>query len=156
VLLHDAGAAVLTPNDHIMENGGGQIRLGLDLSKKQKLLDSLSVEAGWMLTMARTRGIDGWQTAQGFTSAIYAGYGHFAIFNEFYSGQPGEPLTYGDAFYTKKFYDRLDMMWKAFNAKGLTGQFIFSIHRTPGYTSNQEAFRLTYDLGRPKIAKFKN
>ena len=104
LLLHDAGAAVLIPDDHISENGGAQIRLGLDLSKKQHLLDSLSIEAGWMLTMARTRGLDGWQTAQGFISGIYASYKSFAIFNEFYDGQPGEYLTYGDSFYTKKFY----------------------------------------------------
>ena len=28
VLLHDAGAAILTPDDHIMENGGAQIHAG--------------------------------------------------------------------------------------------------------------------------------
>jgi len=37
----------------------------------------------------------------------------------------------------------------------LRGQFVLSIHRTPGYTSNQEAFRITYDLGRKVIATLK-
>lgn len=154
LLLHDAGAAVLLPDDHIMENGGAQVRLGLDFSKKQHLLDSLSIEAGDMLTANRTRGIDGWQTSNGLVVSIYASYQHFAIQNEFYGGQPAQDVTYGDSFYQKKFYDRLDMMWNAFNAKGLTGQFILSVHRTPGFTSNQEAFRLTYQLGRRKIATF--
>jgi hypothetical protein len=156
VLLHDAGAAILLPDDHIVENGGAEILLGLDLTKKQKLLDSLTIEAGWMITMARERGVDGWQTGQGFMSNIYASYGKFSLRNEFYGGQPGEALTYGDTFYTKKFYDRLDLMWNAFNAKGLKGQFILSVHRTPGFTSNQEAFRISYDLGRRRIATFRN
>ena len=154
VLLHDAGAAVLTPDDHISENGGVQVRLGLDLSKKQTLLDSLTIEAGYMITFARVRGIDGWQSSKGFVSSIYGGFGHFAFLNEFYDGDPAQSITYGDSFYQRKFYDRLDLMWSAFNAKGLRGQFIFSIHRTPGFTSNQEAFRLTYDLGRKVIARF--
>jgi len=155
LLLHDAGAAVLLPNDHIMENGGAEILLGLDLTKKQTLLDSLTLQAGWMMTMARVRGLDGWQTGQGFMSNIYGSFGHFAVRNEFYSGQPGQALSYGDTFYTKKFYNRLDLIWSAFNARGLKGQFVLSIHRTPGFTSNQEAFRVTYDLGRRKIATFK-
>ncbi|MBS1530339.1 MAG: hypothetical protein JSU01_08525 [Bacteroidetes bacterium] len=155
VLLHDAGAAILLPDDHIVENGGLQLRLGLDLSKKQHLLDSLTIEAGYMETLSRERGFDGWQTSNGFIMNIYASWGRFSILNEFYDGQPGQALTFGDAFYTEKFYDRLDMMFNAFNAKGLTGQFILSVHRTPGFTSNQEAFRLTYNLGRRKIAQFK-
>jgi len=155
VLLHDAGAAVLTPDDHISENGGIQGLLGLDLTKSQKLLDSLSVEAGDMLTLGRVRGLDGWQTSNGFVLKIYAAYKQFAILNEFYDGQPAQVLTYGDSFYQKKFYDRLDLMFNAFNAKGLRGQFIFSVHRTPGFTSNQEAFRLTYDLGRTVVARIK-
>jgi hypothetical protein len=156
VLLHDAGAAILTPDDHIDENGGVQALLGLDLSKKQKLLDSLSIETGDMLTLGRVRGFDGWQKSNGFVLKIYASYRQFAIMNEFYDGQPAQVLTYGDSFYQKKFYDRLDMMFNAFNARGLKGQFVLSVHRTPGFTSNQEAFRLTYDLGRRVLARLKD
>jgi len=156
LLLHDAGAAVLTADDHIQENGGGQVRLGLDLSKKQSFLDSLTIEAGGMINLHRVRGLDGWQTPKGFVASVYASYKTFAILDEFYSGQEGTLVTFGDSFYEKKFYNRLDLMWSAFNAKGLKGQFIFSVHRTPGFTSNQEAFRVTYDLGRKVIARFKD
>ena len=76
-------------------------------------------------------------------------------FDEFYAGQ-GSTINYGDAFYEKKFYDRLDLMFTPFLANRLKGQFILSIHRTPGFTSNQEAFRITYDLGRKIIARFKD
>ncbi len=154
VLLHDAGAAILLPDDHIVENGGAQVLMGIDLSRRQKLLDSLTIGAGTLVTLDRERGLNGWQSSSGFMLDIYAGFGHFAVHDEFYDGQPGKGLTYADAFYTKRFYNRLDLMWNAFNAKGLTGKFVLSIHRTPGYTSNQEVFRVTYDLGRRKLASF--
>jgi hypothetical protein len=153
LLLHDAGAAILTPNDHIMDNGGAQIRLGVDLSHKT-FLDSLSIEAGGMVSLERTRGVDQLQTPTGFIASAYLGYGRFAIFDEFYKGK-GSHILYGDSFYEKTTYNRIDFILTPFVANRLTGQLIFSVHRTPGYTSNQEAFRLTYDLGRRVIARFK-
>ncbi|HEY4322996.1 MAG TPA: hypothetical protein VGN20_03390 [Mucilaginibacter sp.] len=155
MLEHNAGAAILTPDDHIQDNGGAQVRLGLDFSKKQHLLDSLSIEAGGMMSLERTRGVDGLQTPLGFVSSLYASHGRFAIFDEFYIGE-GSHINFGDSFYSKHFYNRLDFIITPFSAHGLRGQFVFTIHRDPGYTSNQEAFRVTYDLGRKVIAKFKN
>ncbi len=85
------GAAVLTPDDHILENGGVQVRLGLDLTKKQKLLDSLTIEAGDMITFARVRGIDGWQTVKGICIKLLCRLtDNLAILNEFYDGQPAQ------------------------------------------------------------------
>jgi hypothetical protein len=153
-LMHDAGAEILLPTDHINDNGAGQVRLGLDFTHRQRLLDSLSFEAGGMISLERARGVNGFKTPAGFVASAYASYGRFAAFNEFYAGQ-GSIIDYGDSFYEKKFYDRLDLIFTPFSAAGLKGSFIFSIHRTPGYTSNQEAFRVTYDLGRKVIARFK-
>ena len=152
MLLHDAGAAILTPNDHIMDNGGAQVRLGLDFSHKT-VLDSLSFEAGGMTSLERTRGVDQLQTPKGFVASAYLSYWRLAVFNEFYAGQ-GSHILYGDSFYEKKFYNRLDFIITPFVASRLRGQFIFTVHKTPGFTSNQEAFKLTYDLGRRKIATF--
>jgi hypothetical protein len=154
-LMHDAGAAILLPTDHIGDNGGIQVRLGLDFSKKQHASDSLSFEAGFMTSLERTRGVDNLQSPIGFVASAYASHGRFSVFNEFYAGQ-GSHITYGDAFYEKKFYNRLDLMYAPFLFNHIKGQFIFSIHKTPGFTSNQEAFRVTYDLGRKVIAHFKN
>ncbi len=153
-LMHDAGAAILLPNDHIGDNGGIQVKAGFNLSHKT-VLDSLSFEVGAMSSLERTRGVDGLQTPKGFVANAYLSYGRLAIFNEFYAGQ-GSHITYGDSFYEKKFYNRLDFIITPFVASRLKGQFIFTMHKTPGYTSNQEAFRLTYDLGRRVIAKFNN
>lgn len=155
LLMHDAGAEILLPNDHIGDNGGAQIRLGLDLSHKQTTFDSLVFEAGGMMSFQRERGLDGFKTPKGFVASAYLGYHRFAAFDEFYAGQ-GSTMTYGDAFYQKKFYNRLDLMFTPFLFDHIKGQFIFSIHRTPGFTSNQEAFRITYDLGRKVIARFKD
>ena len=154
-LMHDAGAAVLLPTDHIGDNGGIQVRLGLDFSKKQHTLDSLSFEAGVMVSLERIREVNNLQTPTGFVASAFASRGRFSVFNEFYAGQ-GSHITYGDAFYEKKFYNRLDLMYAPFLFNRIKGQFIFSIHKTPGFTSNQEAFRVTYDLGRRVIARFKN
>jgi hypothetical protein len=154
LLLHDAGAAILTPNDHITDNGGAQVRLGVDFSHKT-FLDSLSVEVGGMASLERTRGVDQLQTPKGVVASAYLSYKRFALFDEFYKGQ-GSHIFYGDAFYEKTTYNRLDFIITPFVGNRVKGQFIFSVHRTPGFTSNQEAFRVTYDLGRKVIARFNN
>lgn len=152
-MLHDAHAAITLPDDYIIDNGGAQIRLGLDLTSKTGL-DSLSVEAGGMTSIERTRGLDGIQLKKGFVASVYAGYHRFAAFDEFYAGH-GSNITYGDAFYSQKRYNRLDLMYTPFLYHHIKGQFIFSLHSdTQNKMSNQEAFRLTFDLGRRILKRF--
>jgi hypothetical protein len=153
-LLHDAGPAIAIPNDHIQDNGAAQVKLGLNFSHKT-FLDSLSFEAGGMLSLERTRGIDGFQKPAGFVANAYLSYKRFALFDEFYKGD-GHNITFGDAYYQKKTYNRLDIIYTPFLYNGLRGQFVLSLHQTPGYFSNQEAFRVTYDIGRKRLVKFKD
>ena len=150
LLLHDAGSA--SDADAITDNGGAQVRLGLDFSHKT-FLDSLAIEAGGMASIERTRGVTGLNTPKGVVASAYLSWHWLALYDEFYKGQ-GSHIFYGDAFYEKTTYNRLDFIFTAFKANRVKGQFIFSVHRTPGYTSNQEAFRVTYDLGRKVIARF--
>jgi hypothetical protein len=155
MLMHDAGAEVLLPNDRIGDNGGGQIRLGLDISHKT-LFDSLKVEAGGMMSFERERGIDGARTPKGFVASAYLSYKRFALYDEFYKGE-GSRITYGDSYYSKSTYNRLDIIYTPFLFKHIKGQFIFSFHFSPGYNNdNQQAFRVTYDLGRKVLARFKD
>lgn len=155
LLMHDAGAEVLLPNDHISDNGGGEIKLGLDLSHKT-VLDSLSFEAGTLFSLERERGVDGFKTPAGFVFNAYLSYKRFALFDEFYHGQ-GSNITYGDSYYSKPTYNRLDIIYTPFLFKHVKGQFIASFHFTPGYTNdNQEAFRISYDLGRKVLKRFKD
>ena len=152
---HDAGAAILLPNDHIFDNMAFEVRLGLNFSHKTAL-DSLSFEAGNLTTMLRERGVDGWQPKNGFVFNAYASYHRFAINEELYKGQGGI-FYYGDSYYEKTFYNRIDLIFTPFLSGRVKGQFIASFHFTPGYfNDNQEVFRVTYDLGRKTIARFKD
>jgi hypothetical protein len=108
-----------------------------------------------MLSLERTRGIDGFQKPVGFVANAYLSYKRFALFDEFYKGD-GHNITFGDAYYQKKTYNRLDIIYTPFLYNGLRGQFVLSLHQTPGYFSNQEAFRVTYDIGRKRLVKFKD
>jgi hypothetical protein len=151
---HDAGAAILLPTDHIFDNGAVEVRLGLNLTHKTGL-DSLSFEAGNLSSFLRERGVDGWQTRNGFVFSGYAGYHRIALFDELYKGQ-GSIIYYGDSFYEKTFYNRLDVIFTPFLSNRIKGQFIASFHFSPGHANdNQEVFRITYDLGRKTIARFK-
>lgn len=155
MLMHDAGAAIEVPNDHIRDNGGGQIRLGLDLSHKT-ILDSLTIEAGGMISFERTRGVDGFQTPKGFVAEVNLAYKQFGLKDNFYAGK-GHNITYGDSFYSKKLYNRLDLIYTPFIFNQIKGSFILSFHQSPGHlNNNQEAFRLTYDLGRKNLVRFKD
>jgi hypothetical protein len=50
MFMHDAGTKPLLPNENIQDNGGAQVRLGLDLSHKQSLpIRCHSKLAGWVL-----------------------------------------------------------------------------------------------------------
>lgn len=154
MLLHDAGAGVAVPNDNIRDNGGAQIRVGLDLSKKT-LLDSLTMEAGGMLSLERVRGIGGFNSPKGFVANLYLGWKNFAFNDRFYAGE-GHHITYGDSYFTKKLYNRIDVSWAPFTFNHIQGKFVFSFHQSPGnLADNQQAFFLTYDLGRRKLLKFK-
>jgi hypothetical protein len=156
MLVHDAGAAILLPDDHISDNGGFEIKLGLDFTHKQTTFDSLSFEAGTLVSLQRERGVDGFKTPAGFVFNAYASYHRLAVFDEFYHGQ-GSTIDYGDAYYEKTTYNRLDVIYTPFLFKHIKGQFIASFHFTPGFfNDNQEAFRITYDLGRKVIARFKD
>lgn len=154
-LLHDAGPAIPIPDDHIRDNGALQVKLGANFSHKA-FLDSLNFEAGGMMSLERTRNVSGFKKPTGFVANAYLSYKRFALYDEFYKGE-GHQVSFGDAFYQYKTYNRLDIIYTPFLYKGLTGQFILSFHQTPlSSGSNQEAFRLTYDLGRKRIAKFKD
>ncbi|MBS7564167.1 hypothetical protein KHS38_07095 [Mucilaginibacter sp. Bleaf8] len=155
VMLHDAGPAVAIPGDHIRDDGAGQVRLGLDFSHKT-VFDSLSVEAGGMFSLERVRRNEGggFSKPLGFVASAYAGLRRIAFFDEFYAGQ-GHYVNYGDAFYQKKMYNRLDIIYTPFLFNRIKGQFVLSLHQSPGQlTDNQESFRVVFDIGRKKLVKF--
>ena len=155
MMLHDAGAKIAIPDDNIRDNGAAQLRLGLDLSHKTRL-DSLTFDAGVMFSFERTRGLNEFKIPKGFVANMYLGWKRFGLADSFYAGE-GHQLTYGDAFYTKKLYNRIDISWAPFVFNHIHGKFVFSYHQSPGRLSdNQQSFFLNYDLGRKKLVKIKN
>ncbi|MBE7177431.1 MAG: hypothetical protein INR69_13560 [Mucilaginibacter polytrichastri] len=152
-LLHDAGPAVPIPDDHIRDNGGGQLRIGFDLSHRTAL-DSLTFEAGGMISLERERALTGLRTPLGAVATAYLGWKRFALRDEFYAGE-GHTVSYGDAYFMKKIYNRIDISWAPFVAGGVQGKFVFSFHQSPGNLGDsQQAFFLTFDLGRKKLLDF--
>jgi hypothetical protein len=74
-----------------------------------------------------------------------------SLYDEFYRGQPNY-ITYGDPFYEKPIYNRLDVKYTAFAYKRLTGSFMISFHQSPGHPGDlSEVFHLMYDLGRVRL-----
>lgn len=155
LLLHDAGNASNDPTQPgITDNGGAQVRAGLDYSHRT-VFDSLKFDVGGMLSLERTRGIDGFKVPLGIVASAFISYHKFAFFDEFYAGG-GSHIDYGDSFYEKTIYNRLDVIYSPFVFKHVKGQFILSFHSSPGFLGDsQQAFRLTYDLGRKTLKKFK-
>ena len=107
-----------------------------------------------MMSFERVRGLDNGRTPKGLVASVYASYHRFALYNEFYKGD-GSHVIYGDSYYEKSTYNRLDVIYTPFLSKHVKGQFIFSFHFSPGYSNdNQQAFRITYDLGRKVLKRF--
>ncbi len=154
-MLHDAGAEIADPTHPLGDNGAAQIRLGLDFTKRTGL-DSLSFEAGGMASLERPNREIGFQNHFGFVASAYAKYKRFALYDEFYTGD-GHHIIFGDNYYLKKTYNRLDVIYTPFLFNHIKGQFIFSFHQSPGHLNdNQQAFRIVVDLGRKKLLNFKN
>ena len=153
-MFHNAGPAVDVPGDHLQDNGGATVQLGLDLSGKT-ILDSLTIAAGGLVSFERTRTIGNWETPKGALITLHAGYKRFGITNTFYSGE-GHNIIYGDKFYTAKTYNRSDLSWTPILYKNIEGIFTLSFHFLEGVTDNQQAFGLRYKFGGRKNFKSKS
>ncbi len=151
---HNAGSKSDTAAD-IQDSGGAQLRLGLDYSHKT-IFDSLRFEAGGQFTEHRIRSQYQFQASYGFVATVYIGYKRFSLEDQFYDGDPSD-LTYADPFYTKPIFNRADFMYTAFIGKHLKGQFFLALYQSPArLTDSEPGFRMVYDIGRKKIARFKD
>jgi hypothetical protein len=152
VMMHDAGTKPLLPNEPIQDNVGAQVRLGIDLTRRQTFFDSLSFEVGGMGSANRVRSEFNFKYAKGFVASFYMAYHGLSLYDEFYRGQPNY-LTYGDPFYVKPVYNRLDVKYAAFRFNRITGSFMISFHQSPGHPGDlSEVCHVVYDLGRVRLA----
>jgi len=121
------------------------LQLGIDLNQSMGL-DSLTVAAGVLASLDRIRGVYGARTPKGFIAEVKAAYKAWFVHDTFYKGQ-AHHIIFGDRFYTKDTYNRLDLGWKPFNKGHVEGSFVFSLHFTPGQISNQQMIQLRYRFG---------
>ncbi|WP_017259875.1 hypothetical protein [Pedobacter arcticus] len=147
-MFHNALSEISLPNQHLEDNGAVQLQFGLDLGKRT-FLDSLTISAGPMISIERTRNITGIQTPKGFISYLYAGYKQFSLKNTFYAGE-GHHLINGDLFYSAKQYDRLDLGWTPISYKNVEGGFVLSFHFLDNIINSQQAFSLRYRISGSK------
>jgi len=148
MMLHNAGPAVPIPDDHVQDNGAAIVKAGVDLSHRT-FLDSLTINAGGMMSFERTRSVGGWQTPKGALFEFLLEYRRVGIINSFYTGQ-GHQLLYGDQFYTAKTYNRTDLTWRPRIYKNIEGQFTLSFHFLDGVVDNQQAFGIRYNIAGSK------
>lgn len=143
-MFHNALSGISPPGQHLEDNGAAQLQFGLDFGKKT-FLDSLTISAGPMISIERTRNVTGIQTPKGFITYLYAGYKQFSLKNTFYAGE-GHHLINGDVFYSAKQYDRLDLGWTSISYKNIEGGFVFSLHFLNNIVDSQQAFSLRYRI----------
>ena len=150
MMLHNAGPAVSIEGDHIEDNGALAVKVGLDLSNKT-FLDSLTINAGGLMSFERVRTIGGWQTPKGLLLEFHAEYRRFGIINSYYNGE-GHNIRFGDRFYTSKVYNRTDLTWRPILFKNIEGILDLSFHFVDGVVDSQQAFGLRYNImGSKKI-----
>lgn len=150
MMLHNAGPAVSIEGDHIEDNGALAVKVGLDLSNKT-FLDSLTINAGGLMSFERVRTIGGWKTPKGLLLEFHAEYRRFGIINSYYNGE-GHNIRFGDRFYTSKVYNRTDLTWRPILFKNIEGILDLSFHFVDGVVDSQQAFGLRYNImGSKKI-----
>ncbi|MCA5004767.1 hypothetical protein [Sphingobacterium bovistauri] len=140
-LYHNALTSTENPNEHIQDNAVLTLRLGLDFSK-HTTLDSLTIDAGTVLGYDRLRS-EYTKKSKAFISNIHLAHKQFFIHNTLYLGDAIN-LPYGDSFYHRDKYNRLDLGWIPFRGKHIDGKFTASFHFREGGMDNQQAFTLRY------------
>lgn len=141
ILYHNALTNTNHPDEHIQDNAVLILRLGLDFSENT-FLDSLTIDAGTVLGFDRVR-TEYSNKSKAFISNIHLGYKKFFVHNTLYLGDAIN-LPYGDSFYHRNKYNRLDLGWVPFKSKNIDGKFTASFHFREGGMDNQQAFTLRY------------
>lgn len=136
VLYHYAGPAEPIPDDHIRDNAGLMLRLGIDLSEKT-FFDSLSLNVSWLGSFDRLRNVYDWQTPSGFQYGFFVQKKNFYCNTFLYTGE-GQRIAYGDSFYKAPVYGRADFGYEFIRQKAVQIRFVFSLHYIEEKLDNQQ------------------
>ena len=132
-------------NQNVIDNIIGNPYLGVDLSGLT-FLDSLTIQAGALLSANRNRGDGIWHTPAGFLGQVTLGWRFLELKNVVYSGNNqltfyeefGSLLHSGDPFYRAGFYDRLDLNIYFLRNKFVECKGSVCLHFVDGKVQNQQ------------------
>ena len=127
--------------------------VGLDLTPCTPL-DTLTLKAGYHLSLDRLRNVGTWHHPQGLLVDLRAEWRFLGLHNTFYKGgaqmplypQLGAQLNQGDPFYQSPTYNRTDIYAYLFRKSYLNCLASFNLHYTPGNLDFQQQLVLRFYL----------
>ncbi len=146
VMHHFAGPAIPIPNDHLRDNGGLILRLGLNAAEFIKI-DSLTFTTGIINSIDRIRGVYSWTMAYGSITELHLNYKGYGINGLVYVGE-GHDFMYGEGFYKAKSYGRTDLFFTPLNFERIHGRFMLSFHFIEGSIDNSQSFLVSINISK--------
>jgi hypothetical protein len=128
IMSHLAHSMLNLPEEHIRDNGGYSLMLGLDFSSLIHL-DSLTLYAGFLGSYDRIRGVYDFRFPFGWIGEMDAVYKGFGLHATIYSGE-SQSIFSGDGFYKSTFYSRADAFYMI-TSSSIQGKLQFSFHFLP-------------------------
>ena len=129
VMSHVAHTLDAPPDQHLEDNGGYAVLVGLDLSSVTTL-DTLTISTGYLGSYDRLRGVYDMQFASGWLTELEAVYKGFGVHGTIYSGE-SQKIISGDGFYKSTFYSRADAFYQV-SGRYIQGRLQWSFHFLPG------------------------
>lgn len=151
LMYHFAGPAIAIPEDHIRDNGGLNLAIGIDLSSRTSM-DTLRLNTGLALSYDRIRNVYDTQITLGSLTEFMAQYRGVGVKNTLSIGE-GQVQMLGDAMYKADFYNRTDFYWNFFRKKNIRGMAEFSIHVLPEVTNFSQRLVVFFDITGSKPLK---
>jgi hypothetical protein len=128
VMSHVAHTMNQDPDQHLNDNGGYSVMIGLDLSSATGL-DTLTISAGPLGSYDRLRGVYDMIYSFGWMGELEARFKGFGMHGTIYSGD-SQKIISGDGFYRSSFYSRADAYYQV-SGSNIQGRIQFSFHFVP-------------------------
>ncbi len=143
IMTHYAGPAIPIPDDHIRDNGGAFAGIGLQYS--HSIFDSVSLGTGYVFNYDRLRNVYD-SIHHGSLSHLYLELHGFGIRASQYLGN-GQTFISGDGLYSAPSYQRIDLIWKIFRTKQVSGKVEFSFHIMGNILDMSQSFTIYAKIG---------
>lgn len=128
IMSHVAHTIDPDPDQHLQDNGGFAVMVGLDLTSVSGL-DTLTVSSGILGSYDRLRGVYDMDFSMGWLTEMEARYKGFGLHGTIYSGDSQQIIS-GDGFYKSSFYARADAFYQV-SGPVIQGRLQCSFHFLP-------------------------